>query len=118
MITDLSPPKSPMIVDRAVNTPRDAAEPPKVTDNGARDEGKDDRFCALGEAPRRKDKMVEHVASHEHGKVERWELVRVRRRRNGKGGDVGDEITYVRNKEREDGERRDVHSDGCRLRGP
>ena len=68
-----------MIVDRAVDAPRDAAEPPKVTDNGARDEGKDDRFCALGEAPGREDKVVEHVAPHEDGKVERRKLVRVRR---------------------------------------
>ena len=68
-----------MVVNRAVDAPRDAAEPPKVRDDGKSDDSKDNRFCALREAPGREDKVVEHVGCHEDGKVERWELVRVRR---------------------------------------
>ncbi len=72
-----------MIVDRTVDTPCDAAEPPEVADDGKHDEGKHNGFCALGEAPGREDKVVEHVSCHEDGKVERRELVRVRRCRGG-----------------------------------
>jgi hypothetical protein len=78
-ITDLSPSKSPMVVDRTTDAPRDAAEPPEVGDDGEHDEAKDDRFCALGQTPGREDEVVEHVGSHEDGKVERRELIRVRR---------------------------------------
>jgi hypothetical protein len=79
-ITDLSPSKSPMVVDRTAHTPCDAAEPPEVGDDSEHDEAKDDRFCALGKTPGREDEVVEHVGSHEDGKVQRRELVRVRRR--------------------------------------
>jgi hypothetical protein len=79
-ITDLSPSNSPMVVDRTVDAPCDAAEPPEVGDDGEHDNAKDDRFCALGQTPGREDEVVEHVGSHEDGKVERRELVRIRRR--------------------------------------
>ena len=78
-ITDLSPSKSPMIVNRTTHAPCDAAEPPEVGDDAEHDEAKDDRFCALGETPGREDEVVEHVGCHEDGKVERRELVRVHR---------------------------------------
>ena len=63
-----------MVVDRAVDTPRDAAEPPKVGDDGESDEDKDDGLCALGEAAGGEDEVVEQVGGHEDGKVERREL--------------------------------------------
>ena len=66
-----------MVVDRAVNAPCDAAEPPKVGDDTERDDSEYDRFGLLGESPGREEKVVEHVACHEDGKVERRELVRV-----------------------------------------
>jgi hypothetical protein len=69
-----------MVVDRTAHTPCDAAEPPEVGDDSEHDEAKDDRFCALGKTPGREDEVVEHVGCHEDGKVERRELVRVRRR--------------------------------------
>lgn len=72
--TDLSPAKSPMFVDWAIDAPRDAAEPPKVGDDGNDDERKDDRLCALREAARSEDKVVEHMGGHEDSKVERREL--------------------------------------------
>src|SRR5216684_1024304 len=81
--TDLSPSESPMVVDRTVHAPCDAAEPPKVGDDGERDDSEDDRFCALGDTPGHKYKVVEHVGCHEDGKVERRELVRVCRCREG-----------------------------------
>jgi hypothetical protein len=68
-----------MVVDRAGDTPRNATEPPEVGDDGEHDEAKDYRFCALGETPGREDEVVEHVGCHEDGKVERRELVQVRR---------------------------------------
>lgn len=64
-----------MVIDRAINAPRDAAEPPEIGDDGKGDEGKDDRLRALCEAPGRKDKVVDHVRGHKDGKVERRELV-------------------------------------------
>jgi len=66
-----------MVVDRTVDAPCDATEPPKVDDDDENDEAKDDRFCAFGETPGREDEVVEHVGRHEDGKVERRELVRV-----------------------------------------
>ena len=78
-ITDLSPSNSPMVVDRTVDAPCDAAEPPEVGDDGEHDNAKDNRFCALGQTPGREDEMVEHVGSHKDGKVERRKLVRIRR---------------------------------------
>jgi hypothetical protein len=68
-----------MVVDRTADAPCDATEPPEIGDDGEHDDAKDDRLCALGETPGRKDKVVEHVGSHEDGKVESRELVRVRR---------------------------------------
>ncbi len=68
-----------MVVDRTADAPRDAAEPPEVGDDGEHDEPKDDRFCALGQTPGREDEVIEHVSCHEDGKVERRELVQVRR---------------------------------------
>lgn len=76
-ITNLSPSKPPMVVDRTADAPCDTAEPPEVSDDGERDDAKDDRFCALGETSGREDEVVEHVGSHENGKVERRELVQV-----------------------------------------
>ena len=77
-----------MVIDRAADAPCDAAEPPEVADDGKDDEAKDDRFCALGQTPCGEDKVVEHVGSHEDGKVERRKLVRVSplsiRRKNGR----------------------------------
>jgi len=63
-----------VVVDWAVHSPRDAAEPPKVADDRASDDDKDDRLCTLGEAAGGEDKVVEHVGGHEDAKVERWEL--------------------------------------------
>jgi hypothetical protein len=81
--TNLSPSESPMVVDRTVHAPCDAAEPPKVGDDGEGDDGEDDRFCALGDTPGHKYEVVEHVGCHEDGKVKRRELVRVCRCREG-----------------------------------
>lgn len=68
-----------MVIDRTADAPCDATEPPEVADDGEHDDAKDDRLCALGETPGREDEVVEHVGSHQDGKVERRELVRVRR---------------------------------------
>ena len=76
-ITDLSPSKSPMVVDRTADAPCDTAEPPEIGDDSEHNEAKDNRFRALGETPGREDEVVEHVGSHENGKVESRELVRV-----------------------------------------
>jgi hypothetical protein len=70
----LSPSQSPVIVDGAVNAPRDTAEPPKVCDDCERDEGEEDVLGALREAPSGEDKVVEQVGGHQNGKVERREL--------------------------------------------
>ena len=78
-ITDLSPSESPMVINWTADAPRDATEPPEVGDDGEHDEAKDDRLCALRETPGREDKVIEHVCCHEDGKIERRELVRVRR---------------------------------------
>ena len=75
-----------MVVDRAVNAPCDAAEPPKVGDDTERDDSEYDRFGLLGESPGREEKVVEHVACHEDGKVESRELVRVSVARRKKKG--------------------------------
>lgn len=72
--TNLSPPESPIVVDRAVDAPRDGAEPPKVSNDGERNKRKGDRLCAFREAAGREDEVVEHVCGHEDGKVERREL--------------------------------------------
>ena len=72
--TNLSPPESPIVVDRAVDAPRDGAEPPKVGDDGERNKRKGDRLCAFREAAGREDEVVEHVCGHEDGKVERRKL--------------------------------------------
>ena len=45
--TYLSPAEAPMVVDRAVDTPRHAAEPPKVGKDSKGDGSKDDRLCAF-----------------------------------------------------------------------
>ncbi len=78
-----------MVVDRAVDAPRDGAEPPKVCDDGESYQGKDDRLCTLGEAAGGEDEVVEHVGGHEDPKVERRELA-VRR---------GDVVRFIRGKE-------------------
>jgi len=72
--TNLSPLDPPMVVDRAVDAPRDAAEPPKVGDDGESYEDKDDGLCALGEAAGGEDEVVEQVGGHEDAKVERRKL--------------------------------------------
>lgn len=72
--TNLSPLDPPMVVDRAVDAPRDAAEPPKVCDDGESDEDKDDGLCALGEAAGGEDEVVDQVGGHDDAKVERREL--------------------------------------------
>lgn len=72
--TNLSPLEPPMVVDRAVDAPRDATEPPKVCDDGESYRDKDDRLRTLGEAARGEDEVVEHVGGHEDAKVERREL--------------------------------------------
>jgi len=64
-----------MLVDRPIDAPRDAAEPPEVSDDRESDDGKDDRFCALREATGREYKVVEHVGGHKDGKVEGGELI-------------------------------------------
>jgi len=64
-----------MVVDRAIDAPRDAAEPPKVCDDGESYQDKDDRLRTLGEAARGEDEVVEHVGGHEDAKVERREVV-------------------------------------------
>ena len=111
--TDLSPPKSPMVVDRAIDAPRDATEPPKVGHDGKRNDGKYDRFCALGEAPSREDKVIEHVRCHDDAKIERRELFAV----SGKTEGGGEDIDKMSKKKGEVG-RRDVHSGERRLRAP
>jgi len=63
-----------VLIDRAVDTPRDTAEPPKVGDDRECDEGEDDSLCALREAPCGENKVVKHVRGHQHGEVERREL--------------------------------------------
>jgi hypothetical protein len=72
--TNLSPLEPPLVVDRAVHAPREAAEPPKVADDCASDDEKDNQLCALGEAAGGEDEVVEHVCGHEDAKVERREL--------------------------------------------
>jgi hypothetical protein len=83
-ITNLSPLKSPMVIDGTVDAPCDATEPPEVGDDGERNDAKGDRFCALGETPGGENEVIEHVGCHEDGKVERRELVQVHHLRRGK----------------------------------
>ena len=63
-----------MVVDRAIDAPRNAAEPPKVCNDGESDEDKDNGLCALGEAAGGEDEVVDQVGGHEDAKVERREL--------------------------------------------
>ena len=63
-----------MIIDRAIDAPRNAAEPPKVCNDGESDEDKDNGLCALGEAAGGEDEVVDQVGGHEDAKVERREL--------------------------------------------
>ena len=72
--THLSPSQSPVLVDRAVDTPRDTAEPPEVGNDRERDDDEKDIFGALRDAPSGEDEVVEHVCGHQDRKVERREL--------------------------------------------
>jgi len=53
-----------MVVDRAVDAPRDAAEPPKVCDDSESYQDKDDSLRTLGEAAGGEDEVVEQVGGH------------------------------------------------------
>ena len=68
--TYLSPSQSPVLVDGAVDAPRDTTEPPKVRDDGERDEEEEDILGALRDAPGGEDEVVEQVRGHQDGKVE------------------------------------------------
>lgn len=48
-VPGLSPLQSPVVVDGAIDTPRDTAEPPKVGDDRERDDGEEDVLGALRE---------------------------------------------------------------------
>jgi hypothetical protein len=72
--THLSPSQSPVLVDGAINTPRDTAEPPKVRDDRECDDAEEDILGAFREESSGEDEVVEHVRGHQDGKVERREL--------------------------------------------
>lgn len=70
----MSPSQSPVLVDGAIDAPRDTAEPPEVRDDRECDNAEEDILGALREEPSGEDEMVEQVRRHKDGKVERREL--------------------------------------------
>ena len=63
-----------MVVDGAVDTERDALEPPEAGDDDEDAYTKDDLFCAVGEAAGGEDEVVEEMREHQDGEVQGREL--------------------------------------------
>ena len=64
-----------MIPYRSIHAPRHTAEPPEVRDDDQADDSEDDILRALSYTFWSEDEVIEDVAGHENGEVERWEVV-------------------------------------------
>ena len=64
-----------MLVDGAIDTERDALEPPETGENGEDTDAEDDALRADGEPAGGKDEVVEEMGEHEDREVEGWELL-------------------------------------------
>ena len=63
-----------MVVDGAVDTERDALEPPEIAEDDKHADTEDDLFCAIREAAGCEDEVVEEMREHQDGEVECGQL--------------------------------------------
>lgn len=73
--THLSPQQPPMVIDRALDSPRNPSKPPKV---GHDQKGHNTKRDTLGMVlpPRREDAVIEDMGKHQYREVQRRELSR------------------------------------------
>lgn len=70
----LSPSQFSVLIDEAVDAPRNSTEPPRVRKNRECDDDEENILGALQDAASGEDEVVEHVGGHQDSEVERWEL--------------------------------------------
>lgn len=60
-----------MISDGTINTEGNSSEPPSHANDCCGQQSEGNVFSHLTESPRGEDKVVDHVAEHEHGEPQR-----------------------------------------------
>ena len=64
-----------MLVDGAIDTERDALEPPETGEDSEDTDAEDDALRADGEPAGGKDEVINKVSEHENGEVQRRKVV-------------------------------------------
>lgn len=70
-----APFKTPVVVDRTIDTERSTLEPPEYAHDRECCYAEHDPFCSFGQAPRGEHEMVKHMSRHQYGEVKRGQIV-------------------------------------------